>query len=125
MFPKTQILGEQSESIISQVKSNNYESRFCYEKDDPSKYEIIKQDPFLPYFKFERKTNYKQGIYDCLGLFENRFNFVQFFRVFMFQGAYVYNQIDLINLAKNSFVEDAEKPGDHSEFIEQSKKSQI
>jgi hypothetical protein len=31
----------------------------------------------------------------------------------------------LINLAKNSFVEEAEKPGDHSEFIEESRKSQL
>ena len=43
----------------------------------------------------------------------------------MYQGAYVYKQIDLINLAKNSFVEDAEKPGDHTEFIEESIKNQI
>ena len=125
MFPKTQILGEQSDRITSQSKTFNYQARFCYEQDDPSKYDIIKNDDFLAYFKFERKTNYKQGIYDTMGLFENRFNFVQFYRVFMCQGSFIYKQIETINLAKNSFVEDIKEQVSFTPFLENSKKNQI
>lgn len=40
----------------------------------------------------------------------------------MYQGAYVHNEIEKINLAKNSFVEEGEKPSDHSSFMEDCKK---
>ena len=124
MFPKTQILGEQSDKVVQQSNKYKYQEQFTYDRDDGSKYEIVKNDNFLAYFKFERKTNYKQGIYDTLGLFENRFNFVHFYRVFMYQGAYVYKQIETLNLAKNSFVEGIEQTN-HSQFFEESKKNQI
>ena len=89
--------------------------RFAYDRDDPSKSEIMKGDSVLAYLKFERKTNYKAGIYDCLALFENRFNFVHFYRVFIHQGAFIHQQLKNLALAKSSFVDDIE-PVDYKSF---------
>lgn len=40
----------------------------------------------------------------------------------MYQGAYVYKQIETLNLAKNSFVEGIEQTN-HSQFFEESNKN--
>jgi hypothetical protein len=97
--------------------------RFAYDKDDPSKSEVMKGDPLLAYLKFERKTNHKAGIYDCLALFENRFNFEHLYRVFIHQGSFIHEQLQNLALAKNSFVEDIQ-PVDLKAFSDTCQKHQ-
>lgn len=77
------------------------------------KYHIMKGDHVLSYFKFERRTNYKSGIYDSLGLFENRFNFLAFYRVFMFEATFVNHNFEnkgsVDSVAMGSFITQSEK----------------
>jgi len=87
-MPKLRCVDDKS-TLVEFCKSNGYISRFKYTQEDPLKYHIMKGDNIISYYKFERKSNYKSGIYDSLGLFENRFNFLAFYRVFVYEGTYV------------------------------------
>jgi hypothetical protein len=53
----------------------------------------MKDDHIMSFFKFERKSNYKSGMYETLGLFESRFNFVMFYRVFIYESTFVHEQL--------------------------------
>lgn len=70
-------------------------------------------DQIMSYFKFERKSNYKSGIYDSLGLFENRFNFLAFYRVFIYEGSFVNHSLANKNTIEaavlQSFISQSEK----------------
>lgn len=59
----------------------------------------------MSFFKFERKSNYKQGIYDCLGLFEITFNFIAFYRVFIYEGAFVNDCLAKKNTTEASVLQ--------------------
>lgn len=80
----------------------------------------MKDDHIMSYFKFERKSNYKAGIYETLGLFENRFNFVMFYRVFVYEGTFVSRQA----ANKNDIVNEID-PTVVQEFLESSSKEYL
>lgn len=80
------MLGDQREAITTKANKYGYLDRFGYDIRDPYVSDILQNDPVLSYFKYERKTNYKPGMYDSLGLFENRSNFTQFYWSFVVQG---------------------------------------
>lgn len=61
-------------------KTHRLYQGFVFDKEDPFKSEVIKDDHYLAYFRPERKTMYKRGMNDTLGpVFEHPVNFIQFY----------------------------------------------
>ena len=105
-MPKLQVLGDQSDKLIEQSKFYGYINRFDYSPEDPMKEQIMKDDHIMSYFKFERKSNYKAGTYETLGLYENKFNFIMFYRTFIFESTFVNKQLSNKNSIEESAVQD-------------------
>ena len=69
------MLGDQREALSNKALEHNYLSAFTYDQQDPYLSDILKDDHVLSNFKYQRKNNFKPGLYDCLRLFSNNHNF--------------------------------------------------
>lgn len=58
-MPKNQVFGDAKEAIQKQVEKERYAERFLYSATNPYMEMITQNDNIVPYFKAERKTNYK------------------------------------------------------------------
>ena len=75
MVVRNQILGDQRNALIEKAQKHNYLKAFSYDQRDPYPSDILKDDPVLANFKYDRKSNYKPGQFNCFRLFSNHRNF--------------------------------------------------
>ena len=72
------------EQLIEQSKTFNYTHTV-----DLQKKQILQNDNLIACFKYDRKSNYKRGMANVMGAFEDVKAFWEYYRVFWVLGSYV------------------------------------
>ena len=74
---QVEVLGGKNYRLTENFKAqkHNYLKAFSYDQRDPYPSDILKDDPVLANFKYDRKSNYKPGQFNCFRLFSNHRNF--------------------------------------------------
>ena len=86
-MPKFVSIGDKYTEVVEKSKKHGYlDALTKYDERDPTTSFIEKEDHISAYFKQERKSNYKPGMVDALGIFDDFRNFHQFYKTFILNG---------------------------------------